>query len=102
MVGCQSPFFLPPDSAAQRGTAAAKGCRWGDVYTELTAAGFGSPEQLGRYTEQQLRLYHERLMRQRAHRRAALIEDFAMAYSGCKTKDGIREMQRRIDELMRD
>lgn len=35
-------------------------------------------------------------------RRADLMHDIAMAYSGCRTKNGPRELQQLIDALRRE
>ena len=101
-MGCLRPFFRAAYSAAKAGATAAKGLRWGDVYAELGAAGFGNPEQLGRYTERQLKLFHGRLTSQRQVRRAELIEDIASAYAGCKSQDGNQALIQRIEQLRTD
>jgi hypothetical protein len=102
-VGCLRPFFRAASRKAnQPDDPAARTTRWADVYVELTAAGYGTPAELGRYTERQLKLFHARLRHHQQVRRAELIEDISTAYGGCQSKDAIKAMQRRIDVLLRD
>jgi hypothetical protein len=80
------PFFRPSGRAPDRGTGQARSVRWGDLYCALVSAGFGTPGQLGRYTERQLRLFHQRFVAGADRRRADLIEAISMGYAG--SRDG--------------
>ena len=81
-MGLQRPFFYSKgDRPGAAKLAGKRNARWADAYAELIANGH-DPDRIGKYTERQINLYLQAIIRRDKRKRAELLLDVNKAYAG--------------------